>query len=1855
MGKGRPRAVEKGVLGHSLGSAASSSSSATVVPQAPVFYPTEEEFADPLAFIFKIRPLAEPFGICRIVPPRSWNPPFALDRAAFTFPTKSQAIHRLQTRPPSCDPATFRLEYGRFLESHLGKRSLPRRVVFEGDDLDLCRLFNAVKRYGGYDMVCAEKRWTDVARFVRPAIKISECAKHVLCQLYREHLYDYEEYNSRLDRGTKKGKSTRRCPERNTSAQTEIPNRKRRRKGLGCERAKEVVEEVLDQICEQCKSGLHGEVMLLCDRCDKGCHLYCLSPPLEKIPSGNWYCLECVNSDTDCFGFVPGKLYSVNAFKRMDDRMRRKWFGQTNASRVQIEKRFWEIVEGRSGEVEVMYGSDLDTSLYGSGFPRANDPIPSSIDPNVWRQYASSPWNLNNLPKLPGSMLRAVRENIAGVMVPWLYVGMLFSSFCWHVEDHCFYSINYLHWGEPKCWYGVPGSEANAFEQVMRTTLPDLFEAQPDLLFQLVTMLNPSILLEKGVPVYSVLQEPGNFVITFPRSFHGGFNFGLNCAEAVNFAPADWLPHGGVGADLYRLYRKAAVLSHEELLCVAVKSDCDSKALPYLKEEMQMVFVREKKYREQLWVNGIVRSSPMCPKKHPNYVGCEEDPACVICQQYLYLSAITCSCRPSTFVCLEHWRHLCECKPEKHHLLYRHTLAELGDLLHMVSSVSEMTNMVETLQNRLSQGPGCNLYPNRSSAITKKVKGGDISYSQLAEDWLSHSCHILEIPFENSAYLSALKEAQQFLWADHDMDPVRDMKIKLFEAQRWALDINSCVSKVESFMHCPQKYNERVSLDELEKLLNFRPLPCYEAGSSKLKTLAEDAQNLVIEVQSALSSYLSIDKLEMLYNRTTEFPVSLQITERLSCEIASAKNWLNNAHLCLMEKKPGSIDIDFFNELKSEMQELHVSLPEVDSFSNMYKDVESWKIRCEDILKGPLRLKELEDFLIVADNLIVSIPEIDLLRKYRSDACSWACHLQDVLQNLNERNDYGNIVIELSHILKAGELLRVQVDELPLVKAELKKSICRENALKALATPMPLGFIQQVLNEASQLEIENEQLFIDISEVLRRAVSWEERAKSALEHVAHISDFQNIIRDSEGILVGLPSLANVQDAMSVAQLWISRSQPYLEQTMNRNPSDHLLKLDELKELVSQSELLKVTVDASEKLQSILKEVERWVQYAYSLLEHAKSLFNIHHADLIVGHNFLTKIVELLSKVDSAIEDGQSLCFHFKELPELRNASSSLQWCSTALSFCYKVPLLKEVERLLEDADCLPIIFADSYLAEVLIVGVNCLRKALSILPEPHNFKRCKLKDVETILDEIQKYIVPYPLIVSQIQSAIQKHKSWLKQVNACFQLPSEQLWPSLLELKEHGEAVAFECSEFYRVASEVGKIENWMSECHVLLDPVVGDLDSLSAGLVQIKGSLDKALCVYRGSKGRRAREFSVCCPNYAGNEEVYTCLVCDDRFHYSCVGPPLANAGMTSEYSCPFCLCVESGSLPRNGNQTLISRGNRPEIKSFCELLYAAKDFHARFKELNLVEEIVKQALECKFNLTEIVHHTTSYHGNDLSSISESFLNALKAIAVAGIYDHEDCCNLELALSKNSWKVRVKKLLRGSKKPVLQQIQRLIKEGIAMGIASEDHFMREIAEVRQISLRWADVAKKVISDSGDLALSEVYKLISEGENLPLNLEKELKSLRARSLLYCICRKPYDQRAMIACDQCDEWYHFDCIDLHEPPQKTFYCPACRPSLEEFISLPQVMRNEERSSNVGGPDTPPVCQRESKRRGSISFGSNLHQKLQDAVDLLEVLRFSDIDQLWRENKRPLHRTAKRRSKLGGVYVILAFNF
>ena len=67
------------------------------LPEAPTFYPTDEEFAAPYAYLARIRPVAEQAGIIKIVPPASWKPAFSM-RSSASFATKRQNISALLKR-----------------------------------------------------------------------------------------------------------------------------------------------------------------------------------------------------------------------------------------------------------------------------------------------------------------------------------------------------------------------------------------------------------------------------------------------------------------------------------------------------------------------------------------------------------------------------------------------------------------------------------------------------------------------------------------------------------------------------------------------------------------------------------------------------------------------------------------------------------------------------------------------------------------------------------------------------------------------------------------------------------------------------------------------------------------------------------------------------------------------------------------------------------------------------------------------------------------------------------------------------------------------------------------------------------------------------------------------------------------------------------------------------------------------------------------------------------------------------------------------------------------------------------------------------------------------------------------------------------------------------------------------------------------------------------------------------------------------------------------------------------------------------------------------------------------------------
>ena len=205
-----------------------------------------------------------------------------------------------------------------------------------------------------------------------------------------------------------------------------------------------------------------------------------------------------------------------------------------------LEQQYWDIVETHSEDVAVEYGNDVDSDTFGSGFPLSehgrsvngvkDDKNVDSPDPKFGTDdfYKETWWNLNNIPCAPDSILRHIKVGINGINVPWMYFGCLFSTFCWHNEDNYMYSINYHHWGSPKQWYGVPGTrkDAEGLERVFKNYLSMKMRDMPDLLHHITTMFSPRLLQQGGVPVYKVLQEAGEFVVTFPRAFHGGFSYG---------------------------------------------------------------------------------------------------------------------------------------------------------------------------------------------------------------------------------------------------------------------------------------------------------------------------------------------------------------------------------------------------------------------------------------------------------------------------------------------------------------------------------------------------------------------------------------------------------------------------------------------------------------------------------------------------------------------------------------------------------------------------------------------------------------------------------------------------------------------------------------------------------------------------------------------------------------------------------------------------------------------------------------------------------------------------------------------------------------------------------------------------------------------------------------------------------------------------------------------------------------------------------------------------------------------------------------------------------------------------------
>ena len=68
------------------------------------------------------------------------------------------------------------------------------------------------------------------------------------------------------------------------------------------------------------------------------------------------------------------------------------------------------------------------------------------------------------------------------------------------------------------------------------------------------------------------------------------------------------------------------------------------------------------------------------------------------------------------------------------------------------------------------------------------------------------------------------------------------------------------------------------------------------------------------------------------------------------------------------------------------------------------------------------------------------------------------------------------------------------------------------------------------------------------------------------------------------------------------------------------------------------------------------------------------------------------------------------------------------------------------------------------------------------------------------------------------------------------------------------------------------------------------------------------------------------------------------------------------------------------------------------------------------------------------------------------------------------------------------------------------------------------------------------------------------------DISSEQEEESSSQKLYCVCQKPYDNRFMISCDECEEWFHGSCVGVTKKQgeklakaKTRWVCPVCASS------------------------------------------------------------------------------------------------
>ncbi|XP_065074276.1 titin [Ochlerotatus camptorhynchus] len=542
--------------------------------EAPVFKPNDKEFHDPIEYIERIAPVAARFGICRIIPPASFKPECRI-ADDMRFMAYNQYVHKMLHRwGPSAK------EYAA-IKKYLATQSinLQSPPLIGGMEVDLPRLYHTVQELGGLKEVIEKKKWARVSEdMCFPKAAHDRVSK--LDDIYCKYLLPYDTLSP-------------------------------------AERQKLFDEVEADWAKREAKARRNADKCVSSDIRNSGDSDEDEEDSNEEEEDDE-RSMECI---------MKGRNMPLNQFFRIARNTMALWFKNSEPTVADIESEYWRHVAVRDSHVCVHSGS-IDSSAYGFGFPAPK--IKGS-------SCAKHPWNLKVLTNNSSSILRSLGP-VMGITIPTLHVGMLFSACCWYRDPHGLPWIEYLHTGASKIWYGVPDDQNSNFRAALTQLVPTHCQNKTIWLPCDTAMVPPHMLTDRNVSLCRTEQQPGQFVVVFPRAYTSSLCSGYAVSESVYFASSSWLDTAKEDFRDIQESCEPTMFSVEQLVfAIANDQRSNHDTLVQIIPTINDIYDKEKQQRQTIKDHGVNKTEKIESKKKTASL---EEFECDICRANLYLSLV---------------------------------------------------------------------------------------------------------------------------------------------------------------------------------------------------------------------------------------------------------------------------------------------------------------------------------------------------------------------------------------------------------------------------------------------------------------------------------------------------------------------------------------------------------------------------------------------------------------------------------------------------------------------------------------------------------------------------------------------------------------------------------------------------------------------------------------------------------------------------------------------------------------------------------------------------------------------------------------------------------------------------------------------------------------------------------------------------------------------------------------------------------------------------------------------------------------------------------------------------------------